>query len=80
MSAHGLFAKALREIAGRDLGNDHKALAKRVQELFTARNAVAHRGMALPRTEAEDHVRTAVDAIAFLRALTDAAPEQAPTD
>jgi hypothetical protein len=53
MSAHGLFHKALPTLAGRDLGDEHRELAKRVQKLFTARNRGAPR-RAIAQSVGED--------------------------
>jgi hypothetical protein len=72
MSAHGLFHKALPTLAGRDLGDEHRELAKRVQKLFTARNRVAHRGERLHNQSAKIHVATAEAAIRFLRKVSGA--------
>jgi hypothetical protein len=73
MSAHGLFAKAIPTllIAPLDsaMAGQHKELAKKVQALFTARNAIAHRGAATTRAEARSHVQSAVAAFALMQLL-----------
>jgi len=46
-------------VAGRDLGDEHRELARRVQKLFSARNRVAHRGERLDNQPAKIHVATA---------------------
>ena len=41
-------------VAGRDLGDEHRELSKRVQKLFSARNRVAHRGERLDKSVGQD--------------------------
>lgn len=70
-SPHGLFLKALPVLLGvEDVGPEHRALAKRVQRLFTSRNDIAHVGAPLTRNEAVEHVATAVDAFAFMKDIS----------
>jgi hypothetical protein len=69
LAAHALFQKALPVVAGQALGQEHADLSKRVQKLFTSRNALAHRGATIEASVAADHVETAREAFAFLSAL-----------
>jgi hypothetical protein len=75
-SPHGLFLKALPVLLGvEDVGREHRALAKRVQRLFTSRNRIAHVGASLTRNEAVEHVATAVDAFGFMKDISQSQPE-----
>jgi hypothetical protein len=69
LAAHALFHKALPVVAGYSLGKEHADLSKRVQQLFTSRNALAHRGATIEASAAAEHVETAREAFAFLSAL-----------
>lgn len=69
MAAFAVFERVLPVVVGRDLGPEHKALARRVEKLFRARNKVAHRAKPISRDEALKHSATANEAVQFLRAL-----------
>lgn len=71
MAAHGLYAKALPEFAGNDLGDGHKESAKQVQRLFDARNRIAHRGDVVSVEDGKRHVAAARNAFAILQQVLD---------
>jgi selenocysteine lyase/cysteine desulfurase len=70
MSAHGLFLKAIPVMLGQEASERHKALAREVQSLFTARNGIVHKGGSVSREDAGKHIQTAREALAHMDELT----------
>lgn len=73
--AYELFGQVARAILGKSLKDDDRPLFNTVTELFTARNAVAHRGDVPGADKAADLVRAAINAFAWLDAAAEAARE-----
>jgi hypothetical protein len=69
MAAASLLDKAAKAVTGRSLREEDPKLFKRVEALFSRRNALAHRGQLPSEESALDSVRAAGEAFRWLRSL-----------
>jgi hypothetical protein len=80
LAAAALFHKAMAAALGHSLKKEHLQLYKRIENLFTLRNGIAHRGEEPEESKARDVVAAAEEVFIWLKELpmdnTKAAPEQ----
>jgi len=69
VQAASLYDKGAEATTSRSLRKEYPALYKKLGNLFTARNRVAHQGEATDHGEAYGHVETAVASVAWARGL-----------
>jgi hypothetical protein len=67
--AAGLFDKTAKAVVGRSLREEHKAVYKGIEALFTDRNAVAHRGAEIGEVAMHKHLAHAKFALGWASGL-----------